>query len=321
MRRTLADLAPDVVHFHNIALLSPSVLAAAAATPARRVATLHDFRYELDPTIPGQRRGRGPKAWVKAVLEPVKALHVRGFLDSCHVLIGPSRAVAERARRWARHAAVVDLPYPVAARPDIHPPLSYAPLLFLGRLVPEKGVRTLCRALELCGPAVTLRVAGTGPLEAELARTRGVQMLGQLSQDQLELELARCGAVVVPSEWLENSPFAVLQAQAAGRAAIVTSVGGLPELVQDERTGLVVPPFDAPALGRAMRRLATEPELTVRLGAAARARVAREHDPALCRSALARAYGGEASVPASAAAVLAAAAPDLLPQAREQLRL
>jgi glycosyltransferase involved in cell wall biosynthesis len=292
LRRVLAGLAPDVVHFHNLALLSPSVLEAAASVTARRVATLHDFRYELDQTIPGQRRPRGPAALAKAILDPLKVLHVRRLLDACcHVLIGPSDAVAGRASHWTRHASVVSIRYPVAARPCPRPPAPGSPLLFLGRLVPEKGLLTLCRALDLTGSAVTLRVAGSGPLAAELAGRRGVHLLGHLTPGQIELELERCAAVVAPSEWLENSPFAVLQAQAAGRAAVATQVGGLPELVRHESTGLLVPPFAAPALAAALVRMATEPGLAAGLGAAAHARVVREHDPDRCRRELMHAYG------------------------------
>jgi glycosyltransferase involved in cell wall biosynthesis len=71
-------------------------------------------------------------------------------------------------------------------------------------------------------------------------------------------------------------PNVILEAMAAGKAVVAAAVGAVPELVQEGRTGLLVPPEDADALARAIRLLLKDPELRRRLGANGRARVETE---------------------------------------------
>jgi glycosyltransferase involved in cell wall biosynthesis len=78
----------------------------------------------------------------------------------------------------------------------------------------------------------------------------------------------------------DSSPIAIHEGMSLGRPAAVTAVGGIPELVAHERTGLLVPPDDPGALAAALLRLLRDPAEAARLGAAARARYARDHLPA-----------------------------------------
>jgi glycosyltransferase involved in cell wall biosynthesis len=84
--------------------------------------------------------------------------------------------------------------------------------------------------------------------------------------------LARAAVVVLPSH-REGLPMVLLEAMAHGRAVVATPVGGVPSLVEDGRTGLLVPPGDAEAVRAAMERLLGDPDLRRRLGAAAREKV------------------------------------------------
>jgi glycosyltransferase involved in cell wall biosynthesis len=78
---------------------------------------------------------------------------------------------------------------------------------------------------------------------------------------------------------LDSSPIAIHESMALGLPAVVSSAGGIPELVENEATGLVVPPHDAGALAAAIVRILDEPQLGKRLGAAARRRYAARHRP------------------------------------------
>jgi glycosyltransferase involved in cell wall biosynthesis len=83
----------------------------------------------------------------------------------------------------------------------------------------------------------------------------------------------RCLLAIVPSVWPEPCPTVLLEAMAAGRAVVASSVGGIPELVVDGETGLLVPPGDAAALRHALQRMLDDPTLRRRMGAAGRKRV------------------------------------------------
>jgi glycosyltransferase involved in cell wall biosynthesis len=120
-------------------------------------------------------------------------------------------------------------------------------------------------------PALTLEIAGAGPLDRELRAVAppGVTFLGRV--DPVAPVYERNAIVVVPSRG-EGFGMVALEAAERGRPAIVAGVGGLPEIVADGETGLVVPTGDPAALAAAIVRLATDPEQVRALGAAARAR-------------------------------------------------
>jgi glycogen synthase len=120
-------------------------------------------------------------------------------------------------------------------------------------------------------PGLTLEIAGAGPAEAELRAEapEGVTFLGRVSPVAPLYE--RNLVVVVPSR-CEGFGMVALEAAERGRAAIVSDVGGLPEIVADGETGIVVPREDAHALTRAIVELAGSPDRARALGAAARQR-------------------------------------------------
>lgn len=135
-------------------------------------------------------------------------------------------------------------------------------LLCVGRLAPEKNHSLLLRVFSkiLAGePRARLLLIGSGELEAPLrdqahALALGDRVIfgGPVSPVGPVFFLAE---LFVLASWLEGLPLVVLEAMAAGCPMVLTAVGGIPEVVHDERTGLVVPPNDEEALERALRRM------------------------------------------------------------------
>jgi len=138
-------------------------------------------------------------------------------------------------------------------------------VLFVGRLSPEKGIGELVEATR----GMRLIVAGDGPLRALVPGA-----LGFVPHDELERLYDRAAVVVLPS-YREGLPLCVLEAMAHGRPVVATTVGGIPQLVDHGRTGLLVEPGDVDALRGALERLLADAELRRRMGRAARARVQR----------------------------------------------
>ena len=151
------------------------------------------------------------------------------------------------------------------------------------RLVPLKGLLDLIRAVAmLCPefPALQLEIAGTGPQHEDLeteARRLGlsgrVRFLGW--QRDLGPVFRSWDIFAIPS-LEEGLPVAALEAMAEGLPVIATSVGGLPEIVEDGQTGYLVPPSDITALTRRLRMLILDPKRGRAMGAAGRER-ARIH--------------------------------------------
>lgn len=151
-------------------------------------------------------------------------------------------------------------------------------VLTLARLDFQKGLETLIEAAALV-PDVLFLIAGDGPerarLEAEaeaLGVAERVRFLGR-REDVPEL-LAACDVFVLPSLF-EGLPVSVLEAMAAGRPVVATSVPGTAEAVADGETGILVSPSDPELLARAIRQVTADPAMARRMGDAGRTRVRR----------------------------------------------
>lgn len=148
---------------------------------------------------------------------------------------------------------------------------------FTGNIRPVKGVDYLLNAFAKIRPEEHIHLLVVGEIRdrkiRELINGHPHVHAAGFRKDAPSLTGA-CDVVVMPSIEREGLPKAVIEAMAQGVPAIVSDVGGMPELVEHERSGLVVPPKDAPALAAAVRRLAGDVQLRRNLGAAARERIA-----------------------------------------------
>jgi glycogen(starch) synthase len=170
----------------------------------------------------------------------------------------------------------------VGAQPDPPAP-DQRYVLALGRLEDKKGFDLLIRAFARlidAHPDVHLLIAGSGSAAASLqeliensAAISRIHLIGRLTREQVATTMAGAEVFVLPSR-VEPFGIVVLEAWRAGVASIVTSHGGPPEFVTDGEDGLVVDPFDTPALAEAIDRLLRHPDQRRAIGTAARQRVA-----------------------------------------------
>lgn len=149
----------------------------------------------------------------------------------------------------------------------------------VARLSPEKGIDTLLDAAKIVVtsyPSARFVIAGTGPLERELAQKvrdlrleNCVRMAGFV--DNVPGLFSGLDLYVLPSD-TEGIPLALLEAMAAGLPVVATRVGGVPEVVVDGVTGFLVPPRQPKALAQAIVRLLVDPDLAKSMGASGRER-------------------------------------------------
>ncbi|MDX1394656.1 MAG: glycosyltransferase family 4 protein [Gemmatimonadota bacterium] len=157
------------------------------------------------------------------------------------------------------------------------------------RAAPEKGIDNLLRAYDkACDtwdpPVPALVFFGDGPaleglrtLAGGLRHHEHVHLPGYSPGADALLEGA--DVCVVPSVWEDALPLSVLGSMARGNLVIGTRVGGIPEMIEDGVSGLLVPAADVSALAEALRAAISDPELRARLGSAARERVALHFRP------------------------------------------
>ena len=135
--------------------------------------------------------------------------------------------------------------------PDIkdYTPVKGDYLLFFGRMSGEKGIGTLLKAIKQT-PDIKLKIAGTGPL-LEKFKTEcppNVKFLGFKRGEELRELIHNASFVVVPSEWYENNPMTIIESLMIGTPVIGSDIGGIPELIEEGKTGYTFKPKDADQL-------------------------------------------------------------------------
>lgn len=303
----LDDFEPDVVHLHNIYhQISPSILDVLRARQVPTVLTLHDYKlvcpvyrlfrdgalceecvgteWPLAAGFHGCSRGSAAESWLLALESTVHRLR-RTYERAVTAYVSPSRFLADVVRRQGiSHQRLHVIRNAPRNRPEVAGPEARDPrptVLFAGRVSPEKGVRVLVEAARRV-PGVDVRIAGTGPEEAELKQESrdlaNVHWLGHLDQASLEVERARAWVVAVPSVWYENAPLSVIEAFAAGRPVLAADHGGLVEMVEDRVSGWRLAPGDVGAWAAAFERLPQAQSELMLMGTRARAVADRDHD-------------------------------------------
>jgi len=155
--------------------------------------------------------------------------------------------------------------------------------LFFGRLVEEKGIRILLKAMGLV-PNVRLKIIGDGPdrksfeLEAKEHNLVNVEFVGPQWNDDLYNILARTRFVIVPSIWNEVFGYVNIQAFSFGKAVIGSSLGAIPELINNGQYGLVYPAQDHETLAKFINILWNDPKKAMEMGKRAKLNADKEYN-------------------------------------------
>jgi glycosyltransferase involved in cell wall biosynthesis len=187
---------------------------------------------------------------------------VRRLLGPARAVICVSPALADAMRRIGI-ANVHEIPYGVEIPDHVGEEDEPPTVLFAGRLSPEKRIDVVAAATD----GLPRVIAGDGPLRELLP-----DALGFVPQQELFGLMDRAAALLLTSE-REGLPNVVLEAMARGKTVVSTPVGGIPAVIEDEQTGLLVPIGDVQATRAAVERALGEPGIRQRIGAAARERV------------------------------------------------
>lgn len=162
-------------------------------------------------------------------------------------------------------------------------PVDLPFMLYAGRLEEEKGMENLLYAARRL-PHVPFVLAGTGSMEMKLneatALMANVSMVGKLDRTQLLHLRKQARAEIVPAIWPEVFGMSALEAMQAGLPVIASAIGGLPDIVRHEETGLLVAPGNKDELVDAISRLWMNESLASSLGAAGQRLVQARYGPA-----------------------------------------
>jgi glycosyltransferase involved in cell wall biosynthesis len=162
-------------------------------------------------------------------------------------------------------------------RGDSAPYLAQLPapgyLLFVGNLDRYKGTQVLLEAYAGLADAPPLVLIGKRSTETPNELPPQVVMLHDWPHHAIMEAWARCSVALAPSIWPEPCATVVLEAMAVGRPVIATNIGGMPDMIVDGETGMLVPPGDSAALRQALAALLADPQRLERYGAAGKQRI------------------------------------------------
>jgi glycosyltransferase involved in cell wall biosynthesis len=295
---------PDIIHAFSVYVkLTPSILDAAREAAVPIVISCNDYKL-ICPNYSFYHHGH--------ICEKCKgARYFQAALNRCSkdslvnsVAIGLEAYFHEFAGTYSRNVhtylfasqfmaskfqefwAPKPLRYKILRNPVNSPGIEASShyddyCLYLGRLHDSKGVDVLIRAMTKC-PKAHLKIVGGGPEEGNLRvladqlKTSNVEFLGSKWGAELTPLLRNCRFVVVPSVWYENFPFVINESFATGKAVIGSDIGGIPELVQHGRFGLLCQPGDSDSFASAIEYLWENPQLAVQMGTKAKVWADRE---------------------------------------------
>jgi glycosyltransferase involved in cell wall biosynthesis len=258
--RVLDEFRPDVATLHVVQGLGYNVLSELAKRDIPVVYFLHDLglacvkmsMFRNGHECEKQCTICSLSSWYKESL--IRKLRRVGFCS-------PSRANLSRV---AEFLPIQRYPHTAILNPNRYPPATVPRtesaelrVLYAGRIHQTKGVHILlqsARRLQRAGGNARpfhVTVVGTGPQEAELRSEYGAEpwctFTGFVNQSELSNIMLNSDVLCVPSVWFENSPGVLIQALGLGLPVLGSNMGGIPELVEHGRNGLVLPPGDVEA--------------------------------------------------------------------------
>ena len=294
VRRHYRAIAPDLVH--HVAL-QPTIVGSLAATGFRpmRLNALAGLGFAFTSST---LKARLLRPILRALLR-----HVLGHPRAAVLVQNPDDRAAVQSLGIAAER-IFTIPGSGVDSDILTPlpePAAPVTMAFVGRLLADKGLRTLIAAHDILtrrGPAIRLLIAGEPdpanpasipPEEIAGWRKRpGIELLGQVADIRDVWQAAHIA--VLPSR-REGLPKSLLEAAACGRPIVATDVPGCREIARPDINALLVPADDAQALADAIARLANDAELRRRFGAAGRRMVENEYSAAHVGAAVVALYG------------------------------
>lgn len=290
LRLVLEDFQPDVCHLNNFNYqLTPSILLEIAkwkreGYPCRVVFTAHDLQL-VCPNHMCRNPGSGDNcekclgghfgncvrgrcihgSLAKSAVGALEAVlwNGVGVYQNIDTMICCSRFLKTKmdtnplfaGKTVALHNFVDNMPRKDTQKQNY--------VLYFGRFSKEKGVETLmqvCKEL----PDIPFVFAGTGPLEGKISGIPNIRNVGFQTGAALDRLIREAVFSVYPSEWYENCPFSVMESQVCGTPVLGARIGGIPELIEEGKTGELFESGNAPQLKETIRRLWEDRELTER---------------------------------------------------------
>jgi len=292
----------DIAHLNNIHnYLTPSIIPLLKKRNVQVIWTLHDYKI-LCPnttflsrevvceackggkfyncTLKRCKKGSALASFIASLESYFDAL--AGYYDIVDYFVCPSRFLhdkfieygfPQKKVKWIPYCYDAEL---LTTNSTIIDGSSKDYILYVGRIEPNKGVLTLVKAFEKIRSDVRLKIVGDGSQRREIEdylsnhRIQNVDLEGLKSKNDVLQYIKGCLFTICPSEWYENFPFSIIEAMHLSKPVIGSNIGGIPELIIDQKTGYTFRSGSSSELSRKIEQLLENRELIRSLGSNAR---------------------------------------------------
>lgn len=283
--KVLYDFEPDVVHMNNIQFhLTPSIILAVekyrkkTGRQVKIVYTAHDYQlvcpshglFDSDINVCEKCLGGNYTHCLKTkCMKNSRAKSFLAMLDAYYwkhnkaysyvdTIVCPShflKAKLDTQDRFAHKTVAIHNFIELKRVDDV---IKGDYVLEFGHLSRDKGTLTLLEVAKRM-PNTRFLFAGYGAAEAEIAKVPNAEYVGFKTDDELRELISKAVCSVYPSEWYENCPFSVIESQMYGTPVIGSRMGGIPELIDEKKTGLMFKAGDVDDLEKKLRFLLETP--------------------------------------------------------------
>ena len=281
LKRVLREYKPDLVHLHLMHEITPSALFLLKKYPA--VMTLHGAETFLSELLLWDLKSEDQEDLNMAgrfryfYFNSIQKFFYKFALKNVDIFIAPSIYMQKVAKTDV--SPIIHLPNFIELQ-QFHTIRNNYNLLFVGRLEKMKGVEFLIQAISTIikvFPQTTLTIVGDGGNKSDLLNLvkklqieKYIQFRGWVEHKDLDPYYARASIVVIPSIAPENFPTVCNEAMSAGRPVIGTSIGGIPEIIDDGVNGYLVKPESSEQIAEKVIKLFAEEKLLEEMGRNAR---------------------------------------------------
>lgn len=301
--RLLSEVPCEIAHLENIYhQISPSILGTIKRRGMPIVMTVHDlklmcpnykmytqnavcercFKHKYYNAVLHKCMKNSSINSIPVMLEMYFHKIMRYYEKNVDLFLAPSEFMKTKMVQWGFDASRIEV------LPNFVDTEFFAPgnkdngyFFYSGGLEPEKGILTLLKAVKKA-PSVRVVISGGGSMASYVEKyisenhlEQQIHYVGFIEREETKKYLQECTASLVLSELYENNPLAVLESIASAKATIGTDVGGIPELIEDGKTGVLIKPSDHIALARVMTELSRDTKRAASMGREAHKKASR----------------------------------------------
>lgn len=306
LEKLLREESPDIAHLNNIYhQISPSIIHSLKKFNIPIVMSLRDFKmtcasYSLINNGHICEVCKGGKYYHCFINSCVKDSKLKSLLSTIEmylhhkiiqiyndidIFISPSRFLKLKLKEMGFKKKIIHLPNFLMIN-NVKPTFNWQEksIVYFGRLIKEKGLFTLIEAVKNLN--IKLKIIGEGPLKASLEekakslRSKNIELHGFQESENLKKAIKKSMFVVLPSELYENNPRTIIEGFALGKPAVGTNIGGIPELIKNDKTGFTFEPGNVKDLRNKIEFLINHERKIIEFGKNARHYVETElsHD-------------------------------------------